>query len=203
MTADIAIIGAGPAGLASAKAALEYGLTPAVFEKSGGLGGLWNPASGAMWDTMTTNLSRYACGFSVFAWKDDADLFPRGDAVHAYLSDYADAFSLHPHIALKTPALSVRQDGTGWRIKSSRGDEYFPHLIVASGVSPAPTFPWLRAFRHIWVISCTAKNTKPPRPLPEKTSSWSAARSAARNRQRSRRHSGQRDQHGPHACMEF
>lgn len=141
MAADIAIIGAGPAGLASAKAALEYGLTPAVFEKSGGLGGLWNPASGAMWDTMTTNLSRYACGFSDFAWKDNADLFPNAAAVHTYLCDYADAFSLHPYIALKTPALSVRQDGTGWRIKSSRGDEYFPHLIVASGVFTRPHIP--------------------------------------------------------------
>ena len=40
--ADVAILGAGPSGLASCKAALEEGLVPVVFEKQRSLGGLWS-----------------------------------------------------------------------------------------------------------------------------------------------------------------
>jgi dimethylaniline monooxygenase (N-oxide forming) len=45
----VAIIGAGPAGLTSAKYALQYGLMPTLFEKSNQIGGLWS-SNTAIWD---------------------------------------------------------------------------------------------------------------------------------------------------------
>ncbi len=39
----VAIIGAGPAGLVSAKEAKAHGLNPTVFEKGSTVGGLWKP----------------------------------------------------------------------------------------------------------------------------------------------------------------
>ncbi|CAI7795085.1 unnamed protein product, partial [Closterium sp. NIES-53] len=37
----VAVIGAGPAGLASAKYLLEAGLQPTLFDKAASIGGLW------------------------------------------------------------------------------------------------------------------------------------------------------------------
>eukprot|EP00051_Salpingoeca_urceolata_P019195 m.277108 g.277108 ORF g.277108 m.277108 type:complete len:667 (+) comp19371_c1_seq2:158-2158(+) len=63
----VAIVGAGPAGLAAAKAALEEGLLPTVFERQQGLGGIWL-GNGPVWDSMHTNLSQFSCCFSDFPW---------------------------------------------------------------------------------------------------------------------------------------
>ena len=62
----VAIIGAGPSGLTAAKAAIECGLSPSIFEKSSNLGGLWKSETRYVWNELHTNLSRHTCIFSDF-----------------------------------------------------------------------------------------------------------------------------------------
>ena len=64
----VGIIGAGPSGLMAAKYALANGFTPIVFEKNPGVGGVWNSENGAVWESMTTNLSKYTCCFKDHPW---------------------------------------------------------------------------------------------------------------------------------------
>ncbi|CAI5477298.1 unnamed protein product [Closterium sp. Yama58-4] len=116
----VAVIGAGPAGLASAKYLLEAGLQPTLFEKAGSIGGLWRqgvssengeaieedpnskPAARATdgapacWAGMVTNLSRFTCSFSDHPWPDDAPFFPSQAQVLAYLRSYAQKFLVPP-----------------------------------------------------------------------------------------------------------
>lgn len=125
------IIGGGPSGLAAAKAALESGLLPVVFERAGEIGGLWRPGTGAAWPGMATNLSRYSCGFSDFPWPDGAPDFPRQPEMFDYLCRYADAFGLRPYLRLGCPI--------------TRGDQLarWDAVIVASGIFAAPVRPAL------------------------------------------------------------
>ncbi|CAI5948162.1 unnamed protein product [Closterium sp. NIES-65] len=116
----VAVIGGGPAGLASAKYLLEAGLQPTLFEKAASIGGLWRqgipsdsgeaveeescskPAARASdgapacWAGMMTNLSRVTCSFSDHPWADDAPLFPSQAQVLAYLKSYAHRFLIPP-----------------------------------------------------------------------------------------------------------
>lgn len=72
----VGIIGAGPSGLLAIKYALEHGLHPEAYEKSAGIGGIWNPQTGAVWKDMTTNLSKYTCSFMGFPWPEEAPFYP-------------------------------------------------------------------------------------------------------------------------------
>lgn len=120
----VAILGGGPSGLAAAKAALEEGLLPTVFEQASSIGGVWRQADsqdhileetphgisahGHTWHSMRTNLSKFTCCFSDFPWPADfSEDFPKAAEVAMYLERYADAFALRSRIRLRTRVVAV------------------------------------------------------------------------------------------------
>ena len=143
---DVAIIGGGPSGLASAKACLESNLTPQIFEQADDLGGLWRPA-GFVWPKMRTNLSKWTCCFSDFPWSDESDEFPLAADVHNYLRAYADAFSTTGLVANECKVTRVLRQKNHWvveyienrRLKTRR----YRFVIVASGAFSVPFVPKL------------------------------------------------------------
>jgi dimethylaniline monooxygenase (N-oxide forming) len=145
----VAIIGGGPSGLASAKAALEFGLEPTVFEARPGIGGVWRPGTGAAWPSMATNLSRHTCAFSDHAWEPGAPDFPAQPAVHRYLLRYAERFGLTRAVRTGCAVERLGRDGSGWAVgwrdaaTGRRGTERFRAAIVASGVFSRPFVPEL------------------------------------------------------------
>ena len=64
----VAVIGAGAAGLASARWLIEAGLEPAVFERTGAVGGLWRPDTGLAYPSLRTNTSKQKTAFSDLAF---------------------------------------------------------------------------------------------------------------------------------------
>src|ERR687893_3070734 len=94
--ARVAVIGAGPGGLAAAKHALEAGFDTTVFEASDDLGGQWHTtaAHSGVWPGMRTNTSRAMTAFSDFPAPPDHPLHPLASQVHAYLRDYAARFGV-------------------------------------------------------------------------------------------------------------
>lgn len=141
----VGIIGAGPSGLAAAKAALEEGLQPHVIEKGKSVGGLWKPDKGVMWDGLQTNISRYSCMFSDFSWEKGAQLFPNQSEVYRYLTAYVDAFHLSPYIHLECEAQKVELEGKKWKVewleKGKIKYQVFDHLVIASGIFSKPFIP--------------------------------------------------------------
>src|SRR3954463_3803990 len=103
--ARIAVIGAGPGGLVSAKHALEAGFDVTVFEASGDLGGQWNTAAAhsGVWPGMRTNTSRAMTAFSDLPAPTDHPLHPAATQIHAYLRAYAERFGIAERIRLHAP----------------------------------------------------------------------------------------------------
>ena len=147
MTLSVAVIGTGPSGLTATKALLEHGLSPVVFDEAPMIGGMWAaPGRGAWSSCARTNLSRYCCVFSDFPWSQDTDVFPLRSQVAGYLNAYARAFSLFPHINLKTSVERVEPDGHGrWNLTSCREGvretRGFDHVVVATGFFSRPHVP--------------------------------------------------------------
>jgi dimethylaniline monooxygenase (N-oxide forming) len=140
--ARVAVIGAGPSGLAAARYAVEAGFDVTVFEAADRLGGQWYttaPHSG-VWPGMRTNTSRAMTAFSDFPAPGEHPLHPAAEQIHVYLEAYARAFGLVDRIRFGTRAEQVRP---GWTVDG----EPFAAVVLASGRFRRPRLPdGLRGF---------------------------------------------------------
>ena len=134
--ARIAIVGAGPAGLVTARYALEAGFEPTVFEAGNRLGGQWDVAAphSGVWPGMHTNTSRELTAFSDFPPPPEYPLHPTAEQVRDYLEAYAAEFGIVERIRFGSRVGAARPDGTV-------DDERFDALVVASGRFRAPRMP--------------------------------------------------------------
>jgi hypothetical protein len=140
--ARIAIVGAGPSGLATAKHALDAGFDVTVFEATGAVGGQWqtSAAHSGIWPGMRTNTSRAMTAFSDLLPPPEHPLHPTALQIHAYLEAYAAAFGLAERIRFGTRVRDVRP---GWTVDG----EPFDAVVVASGRFRRPALPpGLRGF---------------------------------------------------------
>lgn len=144
----VAIIGAGPAGLASARWLKARGATPVILEAAADLGGQWNAQnpSSATWPGMHTNTSRIVTAFSDLDHAPHTPVFPTREAINTYLRRYAEAFDLIGHIRFGTTVESLTQGENGrWHLQSRCGNgvtrEDFARVVIASGRHVVPDLP--------------------------------------------------------------
>lgn len=143
----VCVIGAGVAGLASAKVLKSDGFDVTVFEKDFSIGGVWAPSRA--YAGLRTNNPRETYAFSDFAYPDTTDEFPSAGQVHAYLDAYARHFGVERDLRLSTEVISVSRrpsgvDGThpGFRIlaravgDSTRDPDRhdFDAVVICNGV---------------------------------------------------------------------
>ncbi len=133
----IAVIGAGPAGLTSAKQALGAGHDVVVYEQHADLGGIWDPAAGGAYPGARMQSSVMSFPFSDFPPGQVGD-FPGSGQVHGYLTRYAAAFGVRELIRLRHQVVRVARLGQGrWQVTTRHpgGGETgcFDAVMVASG----------------------------------------------------------------------
>ena len=147
---EIAVIGAGPGGLVSARWLLSQGFEPTIFEQSQTLGGQWTGLDGisGVWPSMHTNTSRILTSFSDLEHDNDFT-FPSNRDVLVYLHRYAETFALTSRIRFGTRVDRLSRADSGWLVEHSGMTESFERVVVASGrfQSPfVPTVPGLDTF---------------------------------------------------------
>lgn len=146
----VAIIGSGPAGLASAKYAVESDITPVIFDRKSIPGGLWSSGT-AIWDDMHTNVSKYSVQFSDLPYSQDISVIPSAKEVNQYLLDYIRVFQLDKYFRLNTNVESVRQlPNKKWQVtwtnylNGERSTEVFDYLICSTGLHCKPSVPKIK-----------------------------------------------------------
>lgn len=153
---EIAVIGAGAAGLVASRHLVRYGLRPCIFEKSSriqGVGGAWN-ANGMgykMWDNLTPNLSKHTCVFPDAPWEDETPTFPSRVDMHHYLDRYATTFLDPDCFQYGCTVTNVKRRGTSnasngfqvvWAAESGeQKSREFDGVIVATGFFATPFLP--------------------------------------------------------------
>lgn len=145
----VAVIGAGPAGLAAGAWLARQGFEPVLFEAADDLGGQWNAASSmsGTWPGMRTNTSRVLTAFADLDHAPGTAVFPTQEEVLAYLQRYAAQAGLLPRLRLGTRIehLGRAPAGRGWILRSRTGGEgraeQFMRAVVATGRYNAPLVP--------------------------------------------------------------
>lgn len=144
---SVAVIGTGPSGLAAAKALLEKGIEPVVYDAAADIGGMWSgPGRGAWSSYARTNLSKFSCVFSDFTWPQRGDVFPMRRTVVEYLKAYAAEFRLARCFRLNTRVERVEPVAPHrWRLatlcEGEREVREFDWVVVATGVFSRPFVP--------------------------------------------------------------
>jgi thioredoxin reductase len=139
----VAVIGAGPGGLVTARYLKSEGFEPVVFEQGSRIGGQWSadPGHSGVWPAMRTNTSRIMTAFSDLPHDAGSPTYPTNEAMGEYLERYAEMFDLTRHIRLKTPVRELRRDGDVWVVRTDAGEERFEQVVVATGRYHKPAIP--------------------------------------------------------------
>lgn len=145
MTGSVAVIGAGPGGLAAARWLLSQGFDPTVFEQGPMLGGQWTalPGLSGVWPSMHTNTSRVLTAFSDLDHETGV-VYPAARDVLAYLNRYAATFGLTARIRLNTRVDGLSRAHPGWLVGHAGTTERFDRVVVATGRFHSPAIPAVR-----------------------------------------------------------
>ncbi|NGN93459.1 NAD(P)/FAD-dependent oxidoreductase [Nocardioides sp. KC13] len=140
----IAVIGAGFAGIASAKVLTQLGHDITVFEKTPDVGGVWSRTR--RYPGLTTQNNKDSYTLSDLRMPKVFPEWLSGEQVQSYLEMYVEKFDLAPMIRLSTEVRSAQPaGGGGWDISAAGADgettEHYDHLVVASGVFSEPFAP--------------------------------------------------------------
>ena len=143
----VAIIGAGPCGLAAAKNFLALGLPVCVFDQNDDVGGNWNPASAASSVYASAHLisSKRQTEYLDFPMPAEYPAYPSARQVHEYLRSYARHFGLYEHIAFRQSVERATPTSLGWQIQlcGESTPRKFRALVIANGHHWDPLQPEL------------------------------------------------------------
>ncbi|MGV8911621.1 MAG: flavin-containing monooxygenase [Rhodoglobus sp.] len=156
MARTIAIIGAGPSGLAAARALDKAGIRYVGFESADDVGGLWNidnPRS-SMYESAHLISSRTTTQFRELPMETTAD-YPGHRELKRYFRAFSDRYDLGQKFHFSTTVERiVPADGGGWNVTTRPTDansgmpsddasetEHFDGVILANGTLAHPSIP--------------------------------------------------------------
>lgn len=136
----VAIVGAGGAGLAAARAMLDSGFNATIFECGAEVGGTWNyeHRTSAMYRSLRCNLPKECMQFRDYSFPDYDHSYLTHREVHRYLVDYSLRFGLRPHIRFHSTVVAIAPHDEKWSVD-----------VVANA-------PRVSARRHVFDAVCVA-----------------------------------------------
>jgi hypothetical protein len=150
--AQACVIGAGPSGLAAAKALVDRGISFDWFEKGSMVGGLWridnDNGGAAAYETLHLNSSRPLTQYPSYPMPEDWPDYPSHRLLAQYFQDFADRFGLTERVTFNSPVTGVeplpgagRPGARGWAVTTPKGTKNYRHVLVANGHHSEPQIP--------------------------------------------------------------
>ncbi len=141
----IAIIGAGVAGLCTARQLIEEGFDCTLFERNEVLGGVWSDG----YLNFGVQVQHELYEFPDWPLPEGTPDFTPGPIILKYPHDYADHFEISSKIRFNTRVTSLAEadsPGTGWALtsenKNKSSQEHFDLVVICIGLfSNTPNIP--------------------------------------------------------------
>jgi cation diffusion facilitator CzcD-associated flavoprotein CzcO len=136
----LAIIGAGPVGLAMAKALAEHKIAYQQLEADDEVGGNWYHG---VYSTVHIISSRKTTEFADYPMPESYPDFPSRQQMLEYLRDYADKFGLRKNIEFRTKVVMALPQADGrWEVELASGKKrLYKGLVVCNGHHWDKRFP--------------------------------------------------------------
>lgn len=132
---DVLVIGAGPAGVATAYALEQAGISYKVIDRADKIGNTW----ASLYPTLTLNTSRYFSHMPNKPFPQSYGLFPTGKQYYAYLMDFVNEHDFNIHLGISVHRVS--REGDFWRVESNEGVCLYKTVISATGIWNSPIMP--------------------------------------------------------------
>lgn len=150
MANRVGIIGAGFAGLSTAKVFKAFGFDVTVMEKEADVGGVWSASR--RYPGLTTQNPRTTYELSDYPMPRSYPEWPSGEQVQAYLQSYTEHFGFDHEVMLNTCVKTVQYDEAAqfWTVtvdqkrpgESVETKQFeFDRLIVCNGIFSIPSIP--------------------------------------------------------------
>jgi glycine/D-amino acid oxidase-like deaminating enzyme len=155
---DVAVVGAGPAGLATSQQLAQRGIRHRVLERGETVGYTW----ANLYDSLTLHTGKHMSSLPGMPFPRSAPLFVPRREFWEYLRHYAHAFELPVDTGVGVERIA-RTDGR-WTLATSRGTVTARVLAVATGIvanPKTPRFPGQEHFAGRMVHSVAYKRPDP------------------------------------------
>ncbi|MFN3216844.1 MAG: flavin-containing monooxygenase [Acidimicrobiales bacterium] len=140
----VCVVGAGPSGLALARALLHAGIDFDVHERHTDVGGIWdqaNPGS-PVYDSAHFISSKKQSHYHDFWMPDDYPDYPSHHQILAYIQAFADTYGLRSHIRFGNGVVATERVDDGWLVTTADGRQRrYRELVCATGTTWAPSMP--------------------------------------------------------------
>ena len=158
MEGRVVVVGAGPAGLASAAELGRRGIQATVLERSEAIASSWR----GRYDRLRLNSSRPFSRLPGGRWLRGTPMFPSRDEVVSYLEGYARRNRIEVRLGTRLERIDGRAGG--WILRTSAGDVLADHVIVAAGYEHTgfvPDWPGRDRFEKPLIHSGEYRNPQP------------------------------------------
>jgi hypothetical protein len=131
----VAVIGAGPAGLAAAAALRHRGVEAVVVERDNDVGSSWR----GHYDRLHLHTPRWLSHLPGMRIPRAEGRWVSREGVIRYLQRYAEHHNLEVRTGVEVSRID--RDTEGWALRSPRGDVHAEAVVVATGYNHTPLLP--------------------------------------------------------------
>jgi putative flavoprotein involved in K+ transport len=158
---DVAVVGAGQAGLAIGHALAEQKKRFVILEAADSVASAWRNR----WDSLVLFTPRRYDALPGLPFPGDPDGYPTRDEVAAYLERYAKQFELP--VELSTPVRSLSKDAEGFVLDAGGTAIRAAAVVVATGPFQAPILPAFAGGLAAEVFQTHSAGYRRPADVPE------------------------------------
>ncbi|MGB1288667.1 MAG: flavin-containing monooxygenase, partial [Aggregatilineales bacterium] len=132
---DVLVIGAGPAGIATAYALEQAGISYKVVDREQMIGSTWDK----LYPSLRLNTSRFFSHMPGMPFPAEYGIFATGRQYHTHLLDFVDKHQFNIHTGIQVERV-VPEAGL-WRVETSENTQLYRAVISATGVYNNPVMP--------------------------------------------------------------